>query len=100
LEKILVQPPKGIPPRLLTDYIKNCQEAVASAKAAIGRSDYRHTSVLGHRLKGTGGAYGIPAITDMGSFMEQASLQNNGVEVQHQVARLEEYLSQIEIVSE
>lgn len=100
LEKILIHAPAGLPPKLVSGYVTNCCKATAAAKAAMNRSDYEQTSILGHRLKGTGGAYGIPVLTEIGSLIEEASLRGDTSEVQRQVARLEEYLGRIEIISD
>lgn len=97
MEKILVHPPKGLPPRLLIDYRANCLEALAAAKSALARCDHDSTRVLGHRLKGTGGAYGIPALTEIGASIEEASARDDDIQIQRQVAYLEEYLNHIEI---
>lgn len=97
MEKILVHPPEGIPPRLLIDYRANCLEALAAAKNALARSDHETTRVFGHRLKGTGRAYGIPVLTEIGASIEDASTRDDDLQIQRQVAYLDEYLNHIEI---
>ncbi len=97
MEKILVHPPQGIPPSLLRFYRANCLEALAAAKSALARADHDSTRVFGHRLKGTGGAYGIPALTEIGACIEEASARDDDFQIQRQVAYLEDYLNRIEI---
>lgn len=98
--KVSLQAPNGIPPRLVADYLKNCSKGLQSLKAAVAQSDYEQTRVLGHRLRGTGGAYGIPTVTQIGSLIEEASLRGDPSELRRQVAELEEYLGRIEIIAD
>ena len=99
-EKILIQAPPGIPPAMVRRYVNRSLTALPAAKTALDRSDYRHLQVLGHRLKGSGGAYGIPALTAIGSEIEAAALGGDTAELQRQVAALEACLNRLEIPSE
>jgi HPt (histidine-containing phosphotransfer) domain-containing protein len=97
-ERIWVQVPEGVPASLVTQYIQRCLTALPSAKAALERSDYAHMRVLGHRLKGSGGAYGIPALTIVGSGLEEAARQVDMPGLQRQLAELEALLGRIDIL--
>lgn len=97
-DKILVQAPGGIPPRLLAEYIERCFVALPAVKQALDQSDYRETGVFGHRLRGTGDAYGVPLLTEIGSRIEDASSRADTAELRRQVTALEDYLEQLEIV--
>ena len=99
-EKIAVQAPPGIPPRMVTEYVNRCLTALPVAMTALDRSDYDHMRVLGHRLKGSGGAYGIPALTEMGSVIEEAALRGDTAELRREFAELEAYLRRVEILPE
>lgn len=98
-EKILVRPPKGIPPKLLAEYLYRCVSALPGVKEALERSDLKHTQVFGHRLRGTGAAYGLPILTEIGALIEEASIRRETAELRRHVAELEANLSQIEIAS-
>jgi HPt (histidine-containing phosphotransfer) domain-containing protein len=97
-EKILLQAPTGIPARMVTDYVNRYLIALPVAKTALEKSDYGHMRVLGHRLSGTGGAYGIPALTRIGSAIEDAARRDDTPELRRQVSDLEAYLSRLEIL--
>jgi len=99
-EKIFITAPKGVPLSMLVTYLKRCIDTVPALKNALHGSDYEFVRVFGHRLSGTGGAYGIPALTEIGISMERAALQRNADEVWRQIATVEAYLGRIEIVSE
>jgi HPt (histidine-containing phosphotransfer) domain-containing protein len=97
-ERIPVQAPAGIPPAMVTEYVHRCLTAVPVLHVALDRSDYEHMRIFGHRLKGSGGAYGIPALTEIGCAIEAAAIGNDRAELQRQVAALEECLSRIEVL--
>ena len=99
-EKIGVKAPPGIPSKLVADYLNNCSKGLECLQAAIRQSDHGQARVLGHRLRGTGGAYGVPTVSQIGSLIEEASLRKDTVELRRQVAELEKYLSRIEIIAD
>ncbi|HYL37126.1 MAG TPA: Hpt domain-containing protein [Bryobacteraceae bacterium] len=99
-EKILVQAPRGIPPKMVTDYVKRCLAALPATRAALDRSDYVHMRIFGHRLRGSGGAYGMLALTEIGSAIEKAALEADTTELRLQVAALEACLNRMEILSD
>ena len=99
IERILVQVPRGIPPKMVKQYVDRCLKTLPDAVAALGRSDYAYLRIFGHRLKGTGGAYGIPGLTDIGSAIEAAARRDETPELKSQIAALEACLSRIEVIS-
>lgn len=99
-DKISIRTPEGIPPRMVTEYVNRCVAGLPLAVEALDRSDHGHLRVFGHRLRGSGGAYGIPALTEIGSAIERAALQHDASELRLQLAALEACLSQIEILSD
>jgi hypothetical protein len=99
-EKILVPAPPGIPAGLVTNYVNRCLAALPVAVTALNQLDYGHMRVLGHRLRGSGGAYGIPVLTEIGLVMEEAALRGDTAELRGQLAALEAYLRRVEILTD
>jgi len=97
-EKILVQAPEGIPQRMVTEYVNRCLAGLPKAVEALNRSDYGQLRIFGHRLRGSGGAYGIPALTEIGLAMETAASQDDASQLWRQVAALQACLEQIDIL--
>ena len=97
-EKITVLAPKGIPPAMVTDYIDKCRTGLLALRTAVNESEYEVLRFSGHRLKGTGSAYGFPPLTTIGASLEQAAIGRNRKELLSQVGALEEYLSLVEVV--
>lgn len=97
-EKISVVAPPGVPAGMLTNYVQRCLAALPVALTALNQLDYGHMRVLGHRLRGSGGAYGIPGLTGMGLHIEEAALRGDQAELLRQLADLEAYLGRVEIL--
>jgi len=97
-EKIAVYAPPGIPASMVAAYIQRCLASLSEAEAALDRLDHNSLRSYGHRLKGSGGAYGIPRLTEIGSVMEEAAKRNDTAELQSQLATLEIYLNRLQTV--
>jgi PAS domain S-box-containing protein len=54
-------------------YLENCRRDVVAMLAALDRADFDSITILGHNLRGSGGGFGLPAITDFGTGIEQAA---------------------------
>jgi HPt (histidine-containing phosphotransfer) domain-containing protein len=96
-EKIVVHAPRGIPSQKLVEYLERCRANLRTLADAIDRLDYQRAQVFGHRTRGTGGAYGIPKITELGAFIEEAAVQRNESEIRRYAGSLEAYLNRIEV---
>jgi len=97
-EKISVHAPRGIPASMVEAYVERCRTVLPDAEAALDRADYNYLRVYGHGLKGSGGGYGIPKLTEIGSLIEQAAKRGDVAELQEQLGALEIYLRRIEIL--
>jgi hypothetical protein len=99
-KKIFVCPPKGVPQTVVSDYLDRCRTNLPALKATLGQNEYNYARVFGHRMRGTGRAYGFPRLTDLGAVMEQSARFHDLGELKENVIALETYLSRIEIVRE
>jgi HPt (histidine-containing phosphotransfer) domain-containing protein len=97
-EKIPVYAPPGIPATMVAAYIQRCLASLSDAEAALDGLDHNALRVYAHRLKGSGGGYGIPRLTEIGSVMEEAAKRSDSAELQSQLAALEIYLNRLETV--
>jgi HPt (histidine-containing phosphotransfer) domain-containing protein len=84
---------------MVSAYVDKCRAALPALKTAVNDSEFEFLRVYGHRLKGSGGAYGFPALTTMGASIEQAANGKNTSELRTQAAALEAYLGRIEVVA-
>jgi PAS domain S-box-containing protein len=66
--------------------------------AAVDRCDYDTFAKLAHRLKGEGGSYGLFALTEIGSALEQAAKGKNIEDARSLAELLSSYLDRLEVV--
>ena len=57
----------------IPEYLQNCRENVITMRAALDCVDFETVTSLGHQMRGSGGAYGFQAITDIGAALEVAA---------------------------
>ncbi len=95
--RILVQAPKGLPPKVVARYVDNCRTSLLALQSALERSDYESARIFGHRMKGTGAAYGFPELTQTGASIERAAAAHSASELQDQAAALEAYLGRVDL---
>ncbi len=54
-------------------YLVNCRRDLVLMSEALERADFTAVSILGHNLRGSGGGFGLQAITDFGAGIEQSA---------------------------
>lgn len=77
------------------EYLRKRWEDTRKMQAALERSDYETIRDLGHKMSGTGGGYGFPRITEIGSAIEAAAKQKNAGVIRSQIEELSQYLEQL-----
>ncbi len=99
-ERIVVHPPAGLPRQIVVDYLDRCRASLLALQSALAKTEFDSTRVLGHRMKGSGGGYGIPRLTEIGAGIEQAAKNQDSGELQRQIAALGDFLNQVEVAAE
>jgi PAS domain S-box-containing protein len=54
-------------------YLDSCRQHVVTMRAALDLADFEVVTILGHNMRGSGGAFGFLAISDLGAGLEQAA---------------------------
>jgi CheY-like chemotaxis protein len=54
-------------------YLENCRQDAIAMGDALDRADFEAVTILGHNMRGSGGAFGFQAITNFGAGLEQAA---------------------------
>lgn len=85
---------------LIPGYLDRRREDVALIGEALAREDFESIRSLGHKMKGTGGGYGFPEITEIGGALEEAAKGKRGEDIRRQAEDLQFYLDHIDIVYE
>jgi HPt (histidine-containing phosphotransfer) domain-containing protein len=82
---------------VLAGFLSRCRGSIANLRTALERGEFDAVRVFGHRLKGTGGAYGVPKLTEIGTAVERAAVDKNSDELRRLAGEVEAYLSQLEV---
>jgi HPt (histidine-containing phosphotransfer) domain-containing protein len=89
----------GLPLELVQEYLTASRTAAAEMAAACAAGDLERARVLGHRLKGTGRAYGFPYLTEAGAGIEQAAKLGALQQAAGLAVALQQYLARVELVA-
>lgn len=78
-------------------FLSNIRENPATIAKALSSGDLQVPRTLGHNMKGTGTAYGFPAITELGAQIEQAAKDGNVETIRTKASELASYLERLRI---
>lgn len=84
---------EGIMPR----YLEIRAEELLMIQQALADNDAEKISFFGHRLRGSGGGYGLERLTEMGGLLETAGDNEDFITAARAIAELAEYLEKLEI---
>lgn len=85
---------------LIPGFLENRNNDLIQLTTALQQGDFEKLAVIGHTLKGIGGGYGFPMITDLGAAIQQAAKVQDAQKASQLVAELKAYLENVEIVCE
>jgi PAS domain S-box-containing protein len=57
---------------LIPEYLENCRRSVVTLRTALAQGDFETIASVAHQMKGSGGAFGFQALSDIGGVLEQA----------------------------
>jgi CheY-like chemotaxis protein len=81
-------------------YLQNCRQNVIAMLDALDRVDFESVTILGHNMRGSGGAYGFQTITDIGAALQQAAESADPDASRKWVGELSSYLDRVETISD
>ncbi len=80
-------------------YLHNCRENVIAMTDALDLADFGTVTILGHNMRGSGGAYGFQTITDIGAALQHAGESADIDASRKWVGELSSYLDRVETLS-
>jgi len=95
--RIVVNVPAGLPRPLVAGYLARARDGLTALRDVLDRHDYDGARVLGHRMKGSGRAYGFGELTDAGARIEQAAARGDGAALEEAIVGVESYLGRVEL---
>lgn len=82
---------------IMPRYLEIRAEELIKIQAALADRDAETIAFLGHRLKGSGGGYGIQRLTDLGEILEAAGEKKDFDTAAETIEELADYLDNLEI---
>ena len=77
-------------------YLQDCRRNVIALTEALDRVDFEAVTILGHNMRGSGGAFGFQIITDIGAALERAAESADADASRKCVSELTTYLDRVE----
>jgi HPt (histidine-containing phosphotransfer) domain-containing protein len=77
-------------------YLRRCLQQVSNARAALQAGDLTPVRDSGHRLKGSGGFFGVDEISSFGGRLEKAARAGDAAEAARLLDELEAYVARVE----
>ncbi|MGC9948475.1 MAG: Hpt domain-containing protein [Bryobacteraceae bacterium] len=96
--RVFVHPPEDLPYKVVAAYLDKCRKGLQSLQDAIDKLDYDYIGVYAHQMKGSGGAYGFPELTEIAAAIEQAAGVRDGAALRTSAATLEAHLGAFEVL--
>jgi PAS domain S-box-containing protein len=95
-EKIAITLDKELE-ELIPGFLENRRQDLITIKVAIDAGDYDTIKNLGHTVKGIGGGYGFPYLTEWGKLVEQAAMEQNASGIGNLAQALTHYLDHLDL---
>jgi response regulator RpfG family c-di-GMP phosphodiesterase len=77
---------------LVSAYLKSCREKIFAMRSALEQGDFQSLASLGHGIRGGGGMFGFPAITEIGEAIQLAAETGDSSRAHKWVNELSGYL--------
>ena len=85
---------------IMPGFLQNRQKDLFELDEALGKNDIESIKVIGHKLAGNAGGYGLPDLGKLGAQLEEACIQQDVDTIKNLIQSIKEYLEKLEIVYE
>jgi len=82
---------------IIPAYLRNRREELALLPGLITAGDFDALRRIGHKMRGSGGGYGLDLLTELGERMENSAKAADKAALTAQAAELKEFLDSVEI---
>jgi CheY-like chemotaxis protein/HPt (histidine-containing phosphotransfer) domain-containing protein len=83
---------------LIPEFLENRRRDVVAMTDALDLNDFGIVEHLGHGMKGAGGSWGFPQITDIGAALEQAAAIADDTGSRKWIGELTRYLDRVAVI--
>lgn len=82
---------------IVPGYIEKRKKEITVLNNALVALDFGTLETMGHRLKGSGGGYGLIQLGNLGATLEAAAKAKDIGKLTRTIKEIEEYLSNLEV---
>ncbi len=83
--------------QLMARYLERRENDLVSLRAALGNEEFDKIEVTGHKLFGSGSAYGLDEISSLGRSIEKAAAERDAGGLDLLIADLERFLHNLTV---
>lgn len=82
---------------IVPGYLEKRRAEIAKYRQALASGDFEAIRMLGHKLKGTGGGYGFPLLTEIGGKLEEQAMAKDAEGLRGNVEALALYVNSVKL---
>ena len=94
--QVIVNDPFAI--RLMVRYLDKRKQDVRTLRAALANEDFESIQDKGHNLFGSGSAYGLDPISELGAALEKTAKKRDSAKIGQLIEKLEAFIYNVRIV--
>jgi len=83
--------------RLLNQYLERRRADLARLRDALAKSDFASIELTGHNLSGSGAAYGLDTVSELGAELETAAHAADTDAVRSVLDQLEKFVASVTV---
>ncbi len=84
--------------RLMVRYLERRRDDIDRLRSALASNDFEHIRNKGHNLFGSGSAYGLDRISELGAALEKSAVKRDAEKVGQLIENLEAFICNVRVV--
>ncbi len=82
---------------LVPEYLRNREKDLQRMTEALAGKDFAALRKLGHNMRGSAGAYGLPPLSEIGARIEDAAQAQDGGPIGSALADMRQFLQTVKL---
>ncbi|MGI9262046.1 MAG: Hpt domain-containing protein [Woeseiaceae bacterium] len=83
--------------RLILQYLGRRRDETSILRSALANGHFDKIRITGHNLSGSGSAYGLARVSELGAGLESAAKGRNSAEIARLIEELDRYVSSLRL---
>lgn len=82
---------------IMPSFLQNRAKDLVNISQALGSKDFKTIQVIGHKLAGNAGSYGLADLGEIGAKIEMAAIKNDSEDLKRLYSEYKSYMDNLEI---